>query len=425
MMDRKGVFALLLVSALSLFTLVVAIRLDILVLVLGIAIVLIAGALFLSLLLQKPGSLLLIYVLLLPINSLVLAALFRYSGSRLLVAALQPWKELLAILIFIFASLGLMQRMRISGKLHKLDLLIAFFFFLNIVYLALPIGPDLTAKAYGLRGSAFFLLIYLLGRVVPIGTRLQRTIIITLVAIGALGGLLAMFEKALPPTWPADLVGYPAYLFEFFNQEPRGHYGLTWTFETASGLRRSSAFFANPLELASSTLLTGVAALYVMFSYRPRTIGRLLAAICWLLIVVSLLLSVSRASIVAFGIQTVVAALWLGRTRFALFVVGIGFIGMLVLLVLVGPSLTNLITETITFQNPSSQGHLANWIEGFNAIIEQPAGIGLGMSGQVGERWGRKPVHHYRRSAWCGRARSLFYHSTQCYLVYALCLPHP
>ncbi len=386
-LNKKRLITILLISVSTLAALFIAIRLDILVLVLGIAIILVIGALFLSLLWRTPGLLLLVYVLLLPINSLALAVIFKFSESRTLISFLQPWKEILAAVILLLLVVGVLLRMKIPSRIHKLDLLIALFFLLNLVYLLVPFGPDITAKLYGLRAGIFFIVVYALGRMIPLGLRLQKWIVIALMVIGALGGLLAIFEKVvLPPTWPVAL-GYPAYLLEFFGQHAKGHYGLTWTFETASGLRRSSAFFANPLDLATSTLITGVAALYTMFSYRPRTIGRLVSTICWLLIVVSLMLSVSRASIIAFGIQTIVAALWLGRTRFALLFIGIGVIGTLVVVIMVGPRLTNFIVETVQFQNPSSQGHLAAWIEGLRAMLDHPMGLGLGTSGQIGARF--------------------------------------
>lgn len=386
--DRKELFFLFLIAIFSVVTLIIGIKLDILLLVLLIAFGLVVGAIFLFFLWRRPATLLLIYIILLPINSLALAAIFRYSGSRSLVSMLQPWKELLAVFALFIVFVGILFRLKISSQVHKLDLLIALLFLLNLFYLVLPIGPDLTARAYGFRGSTFFLLMYVLGRLVPLGPRFQKWVVLALIVIGAAGGLLAIFEKlVLPPTWPNDLISYSSYLFEFFDQVPRGHYGLTWTFETADGFRRSSAFFANPLELASSTLVTGVAALFTMFSYRPRTIGRWVSAICWLLIVASLLLSISRASIIAFAIQTVVASLWLGRTKFALLISVIGFFGALATVIIIGPRLTNLIIETITFQNPSSQGHLAQWIEGFRVILENPLGLGLGMSGQIGKRF--------------------------------------
>src|SRR5690606_8682424 len=49
--------------------------------------------------------------------------------------------------------------------------------------------------------------------------------------------------------------GYADYNFYFFNQEASGNYGLSWTFETSTGLKRFSSFFANPLEFAAATLL--------------------------------------------------------------------------------------------------------------------------------------------------------------------------
>ncbi|MFD2145316.1 O-antigen ligase family protein [Mucilaginibacter antarcticus] len=44
--------------------------------------------------------------------------------------------------------------------------------------------------------------------------------------------------------------------------------------------------------------------------------------------------------------------------------------------------------NTIDFSNPSSVGHLVEWIEGIMAMIQSPLGLGLGTSGRVAGTFG-------------------------------------
>ena len=39
------------------------------------------------------------------------------------------------------------------------------------------------------------------------------------------------------------------------------------------------------------------------------------------------------------------------------------------------------VLDTLTFENPSSLGHLIEWLEAIESMIDSPQGIGLAMSG--------------------------------------------
>ena len=41
------------------------------------------------------------------------------------------------------------------------------------------------------------------------------------------------------------------------------------------------------------------------------------------------------------------------------------------------------ILDTLSFQNTSSLGHLLEWLEGINSMMQNPMGIGLAMSGNA------------------------------------------
>ena len=347
------------------------------------------GLLIISGLLRNPGNLLVIYLVGLPIYTISLSILYNYTGSHTLIKAIQPWKEVLAFLVLIIAGVGILLKFRFKS-LILLDYLIFIYLSLNILYLIVPLGSDFLVRLYGMRANAFFVVIYLLGRFVPLTLRQQKIIFKSLVGIGALAGFVVIVEiVALPVDWPAR-IGLMKYLNAFFGIEPIGHYGLTWTFETSTAIRRYSAFFANPLELASSTIITGAAAFFAIFSFKRQTRGRLFSIISFILISLSLLLAISRASLVAFFILLPVMCIWLQKVRLGLFILLIAVIGIGGLLVFADPGLIEFTWETVSFQNTSSQGHLQGWIEGARAILEYPFGLGLGTSGHVGSRFGNQ-----------------------------------
>jgi hypothetical protein len=336
---------------------------------------------------RNPGSLLLVYVCALPFYTLSMAILFLLTGSVQLVNIVQPWKELLALLVIFLVALKVFLSSRIS-RLHFLDFLVLTYFGLNFLYLLVPHGTEFTVRLFGFRANTFWVVIYWLGRLVPISKKLQKWILASLVGVGFLAGIMTVVEVFfLPPDWPVRL-GMMDYLREFFNVVSRGNYGLTWTFETATGIRRRSAFFANPLELASSTLVTGAAAFYLINYFKPRTRGKLLALISYGMITLSLLLSVSRASMVAFFVQLLIMSVWFRKRILTFFIGGVGILGIIIVLFFAGDSITEFVVDTITFENPSSRHHLEQWILGAEAIIDNPLGLGLGSSGRIGDRFG-------------------------------------
>jgi hypothetical protein len=335
---------------------------------------------------RRPGTLLLIYILLLPAYVLSFALLFKVSQSERLVSLAQPWKEVLATAVLLILFVRIFLKARI-GRFHTLDFLVLLYLALNILYLFVPWGPEFIVRLYGVRANAFFVLIYWLGRLVYFTPQQQKWVLRILIGVGVLAALGTIVEIiALPPNWPTWF-GYAEYLRAFFNSEPTGNYGLAWTFETSTGLRRRSAFFANPLELASSVLITGAAALYWAYSYRPGTKGRWIGMFYFGLIVLSLLLSISRASLAAFVLQMFIASYWLKKNRFRQMFIAAGVMGAIVLFFFAGPALVEFVHETITFQNPSLRGHVTEWQEGA-IILERPWGLGVGSSGQTGDRFG-------------------------------------
>lgn len=336
----------------------------------------------------RPSRVLLVFLWLLPIYQLSLVVLFDLTGSSLIISAVQPWKEALA-----FATLALVvgyyvlfrQRIRV----YRLDVVMLLFLGLSTLYVLLPWGNTFVERLYGFRSLTFLVIIYFVGRSVPLSLRRQTQIIYSLMFIGLLTGIAVIIDRyLLPIDWPAR-IGLANYLGRVANLEQSGTtvgpLGLPWTYWTASMQRRSSAFFANPLDLAASVHLTGVTALAVACQSRLRSRRGLLAWTVFFLTLVALLLSISRMSIAVFAVESLLVTILLRRkalTGILIAAMTLGFIGLMF------TDFRDFLVETVTFQNPSALGHLVEWEAGFLAMLSAPLGLGPGTSGLVGARLG-------------------------------------
>lgn len=304
------------------------------------------------------------------------------SGLGNLVPYMQPFKELL-ILITLGISLWELDK-RI--KFQTIDYAILAYFIYTLLYVALPIGQySLGDKVIAFKSSSFFTFIYFAGRLFdPAKIYISKYFhYILVVFIGSAGILL--FE-ILNEQHFQTLSGYSDFNFYFFNQEASGNYGLSWTFETSTGLRRFASFFANPLEFAASTLLTLaiIAGLYTNDDNKI-TIDKL-GIIALFATQFAIFFALSRSSLASYFIMIFIYAL-LTKKKLILNIIYIGFIAIVAyftfFMLVTNPDLYDFIFETITFTNPSSVGHVLAWIEGIEAISANPFGLGLGESGRV------------------------------------------
>ena len=92
----------------------------------------------------------------------------------------------------------------------------------------------------------------------------------------------------------------------------------------------------------------------------------------------------SRASFVAFFMMIAFMAIML--RYYQIIITGIvGFVLIaLYIIFFAADEVLFFVIDTITFENSSSVTHIVDWLEAVNSIIENPMGIGLGMSGNAG-----------------------------------------
>jgi hypothetical protein len=110
-------------------------------------------------------------------------------------------------------------------------------------------------------------------------------------------------------------------------------------------------------------------------------------ALAWL----GLLLSVTRMTTVACGVQVLLLLLLARRPSRVLALALAGAATFAVLLVAV-PGLPSFVWETLTWQTGSSATHSKDWVNGLAALWRHPLGSGLGTADQTAMRLGREPL---------------------------------
>jgi hypothetical protein len=334
-----------------------------------------------NLILRNKQGVLVFLICGLPIYTTSMAAALQ-AGVGSLIPLMQPLKEILILLTLGISLWELKYRVRLT----IIDYLVLAYFSYSLLYVVLPIGQyGLGDKIIAFKSSTFFTFIYFAGRLFD-----PREIYISkyyhyILAVFIAAAMVLLYET-LNDRHFQELTGYADFNFYYFNQEPTGNYGLSWTFETSTGLKRYSSFFANPLEFAAATLLA-LAIIAGMYTRDDNTIKPdMLGIIAIIATQFAIFSALSRSSLASYFIMIYFYAL-LTRKRFILNTIYAGFIAVALyftfFMIFVHPDLYEFIYETLTFTNPSSIGHVLAWIEGIEAIIANPLGMGLGESGRV------------------------------------------
>ncbi len=326
---------------------------------------------------RRYEQILVFFLLSLPLYITALSTLDQ-AGLGVLVPVFQYSKEI--ILVITLAMLVF--QLDAWPKLNLLDKLVLAYFAWNLFYVFLPLGSfGLYDKLIAFKNVSFFPLIYFIGRLIQPEkiwlSKWQSWILVLTIA----AGVVILFE-ALNSTHLQTFTGYAEYYRKYFGVDPTGNYGLSWTFEIEGGARRFASFFANPLELAAATLLSG-AVLVAMFIKNKIEEPRLFQA-ALLFSIVCVVFALSRASLAGYFMASYLfflingnkKILWIYHGLFVL--VAIGFIYFLA-----NGIIGEFILNTFTFTNTSSLSHLVEWVDGIEAIGRSPMGLGLGESGRV------------------------------------------
>lgn len=302
------------------------------------------------------------------------------TGFGNLIGIFQSFKELIIIILLGVQIYTLKTRIRF----HIIDYAVLFYFFYTFLYAIFPIGEQsLMVRLLAFKSLSFFPLVYWCGRLFdPQGIYINKYFhYIIYLSIAAAGVAVLEF---LFSTHFQTFTGYADFYYYVYNFEPTGEAGLSWTFETETGIKRFASFFANPLEFAASSLmaLSVIAALYTRDSNKlePGKFGTLAIAAT----LVSIILAFSRAAFLNYFFLIYVYAILTNKKYILNTIHFAGVCTVLYIMYLLNnEDIREFVISTINFTNSSSVGHLLEWIEGINSMIESPLGLGLGTSGRV------------------------------------------
>jgi hypothetical protein len=326
---------------------------------------------------RRYEQILVFFLLSLPIYITALSTL-QQAGLGVLVPVFQYSKEI--ILVITLAMLVF--QLNAWPKLNLLDKLVLGYFIWNLLYVFLPLGSfGLYDKLIAFKNMSFFPLIFFIGRLIQPEkiwlSKWQSWILVLTIA----AGVVILFE-ALSSTHLQTFTGYAEYYRKYFGVDPTGNYGLSWTFEIEGGARRFASFFANPLELAAATLLSG-AVLVAMFIKNKIEEPRLFQA-ALLFSILCVVFALSRASLAGYFMASYLFFLINGNKKILWIYHGLFvMVAIVFIYFLANGIIGEFILNTFTFNNSSSLSHLVEWVDGIEAIGRSPIGLGLGESGRV------------------------------------------
>jgi len=307
-----------------------------------------------------------------------LSLTYKY-GFRNWIPYLQSFKEVL-----IFCCLGvLVWTMKRRIRFHIIDILVLSYLAYTLLYIFLPIGDfTMGEKLIAFKSISIFPFIYFTGRLLDPG-KIKITEYFHYICVVAIAAAVVLLFEIVPGRQLQTMTGYTDYNYFFFNQPETGRFGLSFTFETDTGLKRYASFFSMPLEHAAATILC-ISVLIGMVTDDKRRLKInnfiLLTFACTFL---SILFALSRASFLSYFIMLYLYALITQRKNW-LKTFHYGVLALLIAgLFWIQGDVVSFVQGTLDFSNDSSVTHLLDWLAAIDAITSYPFGMGLAASGRV------------------------------------------
>ena len=318
-------------------------------------------------------------IIALPLYINTLCVTYMY-GFEKMIPFLQGMKEL-----SIFIAFGIViWNINRKPSFHLIDKLIAAFFILSFIYLILPIGTyDFASRLIAFKALSIFPIIYFTGRFCKVETININRLFSYICLIFIVAAIVLIIFEVIPYQHLQTRTGFMAFHRYYFNAESSGSYGLIWTFETESGIKRFASIFSSPLELSSSSILTLCVLLALVTTNKNKIKFTNFYIASFLATLTCIIFALSRASLVNYFIVIYIYGLITYNKRILFYFHLFFLIIVIYIFFFLEGDLYEFIVTTLTFENSSSLGHVLEWISGANAIITHPFGLGLGASGRV------------------------------------------
>ena len=333
---------------------------------------------------------------LLPFHAFVITAMFGALGwPAPVVRAIAAWKEALVALLLGLAVTRTVRSPQAIRGIYWPDLIFAG---LTILALGYAVGANaffgsdlpLAAQLYALRDAGFVSLLYFVGRASPEVAESPR-LLRALFLVGVVTSAIAVLERLFVTPEILVVLGAARYIQDFLGASviaAGNPYGLPdnyWTMVGSHSVQRAGSTYMSGQGFAVPFLIVLPAAtLWALSASGRRALARWFGyGLLW----VGLIFTVTRMTIVACVLETVIIVA--ARRRWGA-LVGLGLVGVAGLgaAMLLVPGLATFVWETLTWQSPSSEWHLGDWTAGFDQVLRQPLGVGLGATDFVAARFG-------------------------------------
>ena len=301
-------------------------------------------------------------------------------GMASIIPAMQACKEIMVFASFVMVLFTLQEK----PKWHSIDKWMMVFLGASLLYLLLPIGPyPFISRLLAFKALSVFPLIYFTGRLCKASDINLNYLFSYICLVSIVAAVVLFFFEFIPYQHIPTKTGFLDFHIQFFNAEESGNYGLFWTFETESGLKRFGSIFSSPLELAASTVLTLSVVLslagdrWMRFRFSKFYTASLLATLF------CIIMAISRASLINYFLLFYCFAHITHQQKWVQYFHLAFVVAVILLVFVVQGDLLQFAIDTLRFQNASSIGHLLEWVNGLQAMAAHPLGMGLGSSGRV------------------------------------------
>ncbi len=318
------------------------------------------------------------------INSLSITYMYGFDNA---IGILQFLKELV-----VFISLGIvLWNLKERPKFTTADWLVASFLGYTFIFSILPIGTyDFVTRLLAFKSLSFFCVLYFVGRFINAKKVLVAKSLKLIGIMTMLAALIVIIEYLRNEHLQVN-TGFTDFLVKYFDGEPSGNYGLIWTFETETGLKRFASLFGSPLEMGASMLLSlcFILAFYTKESNtnensKYKLVLTKFGSLFLVASFVCIVLALSRASFIGYLMVIGLYAIITKNKLIIKFIyIGLSLVILYFIYFITQTDIYDFVVESITFNNASSLGHLLEWLDGFNAMVTSPLGMGLGESGRI------------------------------------------
>lgn len=317
-------------------------------------------------------------VLSLPLYFTALSIAYLY-GLRSLIPFFQSFKEL----IILTALCALVYKRKKKLHLQLIDWLVIAYFAYTLLYTLLPLGTfRFMDRLLAFKSLSFFPLVYFTGRLMDV-TQIDFNRYFSIICIVAILAGCVLIMEWLRYEHLQVHTGYAEFNQQYFNQDPGGNFGLSWTFETSLGLKRFASFYGGPLELGVNTICTVSVLTALSTRDNNRFVPNNLMIATMAFSLLAIFMALSRAAFASYFLLIYVYA-YITYKRGVIKLVNYGFLGAILLVTwLMQGDIYDWIMNTIDFSDSSSAFHVLQWLDGIQAITSHPLGLGMGMSGRV------------------------------------------